>query len=189
MLVKSTPAGINFTYTLNWAKFHKARPFNKYTTSTIIFYSQAFWSNLYKGEIGLIQKLEKKSEGFILLGSVVLLSYINMRIIWLRNVNKLKNFFKFNSNSSSLDLSNENPAIIDWTTLIWALISIVIFFGINYKVNSTKVEELNLYPNYLLVYCLQLIAFQLFSFLVLSLLYSRQKEMLLTLFNALKGQY
>ena len=133
--------------------------------------------------------MPQKREGFVLLASVVLLSYINLRIIWLRNVHRLKNFFKFNSNTSSLDVLNENPAIIDWTTLVWTLFFIVVFFGLNYKVNSTKVEELNLYPNYLLVYCLQLIAFQLFSFLVLSLLYSRQKEMLQTLFNALRGQY
>jgi hypothetical protein len=46
-------------------------------------------------------------------------------------------------------------------------------------------EELNLYPNYLYVYTLQLISFQLFGFVQLILFYAKNKKMTTTLYNAL----
>ncbi len=159
------------------------------TIVTYFFTVKLFWSSPFKSDIGRTQKLARKQEGFVLMASLVLLTFINLRIIWLRNVDRLKNLFKLKTNTAISNLSIENSTIIDWTTLIWTLIFILVFFGLNFKVNSTKVEELNIYPNYLLVYCVQLIAFQLSSFLVLSLLYSRQRKMIQTLFHALKGQY
>lgn len=62
----------------------------------------------------------------------------------------------------------------------------ILFFGLNYKVNNTPAADLNLFPNYLFVYAVQLIAFQLASMFILTMLYARHKKMLKTLFVELK---
>ncbi len=135
-------------------------------------------------------KLPKKQEGFVLMVSVILLLYINLRIYLTRNIIKLRKIFRIKPNVvvHEHQTHESNNTIIDWATLLWILILFLLFFTVSLKVNSIRIDELNLYPNYLLVYFQQIIAFQIFSFLLLSMLYSRHKEMLKTLFIALKGQ-
>jgi hypothetical protein len=76
----------------------------------------------------------------------------------------------------------------DWTTLFVTLASLVSFFYLTAKVNSMSLVELNAYPNYLLVYAHQLIAFQAMSLCVLGVMYARHKQMLRTLYDALRGR-
>ena len=80
-------------------------------------------------------------------------------------------------------------SIIDWTTLLLTLTSMILFFGLNYKVNNTPVDDLNVYPNYLYVYAVQLIAFQVSSLFILMTLYARHKKLFKTLFTELKGAF
>ena len=83
----------------------------------------------------------------------------------------------------------EKDSIIDWTTLLLTLTSMILFFGLNYKVNNTPVDDLNVYPNYLYVYAVQLIAFQVSSLFILMTLYARHKKLFKTLFTELKGAF
>ena len=80
----------------------------------------------------------------------------------------------------------DKDSIVDWTTLFLTLASMIMFFGLNYKVNNTPVADLNLFPNYLFVYAVQLIAFQVAALFILTTLYARHKQMLKTLFAELK---
>ncbi len=73
--------------------------------------------------------------------------------------------------------------------MLLTLILMLIFVALNNKVNSMSVAEFNIYPNYLYVYCLQLIAFQFFSLCMLSIVYARHNEMIKILYNAIKEPY
>ena len=75
-------------------------------------------------------------------------------------------------------VEKEKSVIADWTTLIFTLILVLSFFSLNYKVNTLTAEEINVYPNYFYIYGIQLIAFQVFSLLLLLVLYSRHKQMI-----------
>ncbi len=80
----------------------------------------------------------------------------------------------------------EKETIINCSAIFWAFCFTLLFFSLNRKVNSFTIDELNIYPNFLYLYVLQFISFQLFGFLMMVTLYAKNKKMTETLFKIWK---
>ena len=135
--------------------------------------------------------MPKKREGAILLASVCFQVACNARITWTRNKEKLMKLIKRSSavqpQSPKVKFNFEKQSLIKGSAVICSLMFTVAFFGLNTKVNGFNMEDINEYPNYLYVYALHILAFQLFGLFMLVILYARHEKMVSTLYNALKG--
>ena len=129
--------------------------------------------------------------------SVVLMIFINVKIVVLKKTDNFKQIGKSNkisptATSSAVmeikkNLFAEDTILADWSSLFLVLCLYLLFFTLNYKVNRLTFQEINLFPNTLYVYCHQLIAYQLLSLVMLAVLYCRHKEIKSTLLKALNG--
>ena len=141
--------------------------------------------------------LPKKQEGFILNFTLILQIVVNARILVHKHRQKLKKLlkkFKFGaqeaanvggSDVNDVTLTIDKSTIVNTSAICWALIFSAIFYRLNVKVKSFSVEEINLYPNYLSIYVLQLISFQLFGLVMLATLFVKHKKMVKILYDAL----
>jgi hypothetical protein len=83
-------------------------------------------------------------------------------------------------------VSVDKQTMINWSSVFCCFVFFVAFYSVVQKLNAFSVDELNFYPNFLYVYGLQLVSFQLFGLCMLLLLYAKQDQMISTLYNAWK---
>ena len=139
--------------------------------------------------------LPKKKEGFILLVSLIIQTVVNGRIFVTKRMKEIKSCIKcFKDTASAAESPNwslnvDKDALITATAIFWGFVFIVAFFGLNYKINNFSSADINLDPNYLYIYTLQLLSFQLFGLFMLTIMYIRNTKMYTTLYNAFRDQY
>jgi len=136
-------------------------------------------------------ELPRKKEGFALLFSLIFQILVNSRISLLKLSEKapmLQNCtpLKLNSADFQLKLVFDKQAFMKMTAIVWSMLFFVMFYILRSKLKSFTVEEINIYPNYLYLYGIQLISFQLFGLLMLVTMYIKKDKMMTTLYNALR---
>lgn len=135
--------------------------------------------------------LPKKREGVILLASLCFQVALNARITWFRNKEKLLKWMNRNSTVQPqpplVKINFEKQTLINCSAIFCGLLFIIAFYGLNNKVNSFSMDDANVYPNYLYVYALQILSFQLFGLFMLTFLFARHEKLASTLYDALKG--
>ena len=140
--------------------------------------------------------LPKKQDGFVLLLSLPLQVFINARILIIKHDSKIKKAFQLLRLDSckalrvrEIDLKKtfDKETIFTTTAIIWGFIFSVAFMKLNIIVKSFSFEDLNQFPNYLYLYFLQLISFQLFGLVMLTVLYARHEKLFTTLYRNLRA--
>ena len=132
----------------------------------------------------------QKADGTLVVASFIIQTVLNIRIALLKHEEKIAKILKFSKQSRWEEMNEivvlEKQTIISGVAIFWTFMFVLAFIGLSNKVRSLSVEELNVYPNYLFLYFLQLISFQLFGFIMLITLFARQTSMRKTLFEAIK---
>ncbi len=131
-------------------------------------------------------KLPEKPEGMILIFSIVFLLALNARIfIWKYFVST-----KYVSNklTHADKIGNlEKETMINFSAIFWGFLFIFLFFGLNKKFKSLLPEEINIYPNYIYLYCIQLISYQFFGLLMLATMFAKNNKMRTKLYYEFKA--
>jgi hypothetical protein len=132
----------------------------------------------------------QKADGTLVVASFIIQTVLNIRIALLKHEEKIAKILKFSKLSRWEEMNEivvlEKQTIISGVAIFWTFMFVLAFIGLSNKIRSLSVEELNVYPNYLFLYFLQLISFQLFGFIMLITLFARQTNMRKTLFEAIK---
>jgi len=119
-------------------------------------------------------------EGYIDIFSLILFILINARIA----------VYKFRKKNPGQKFSLlESSSILNLTSLILNLISFVLLSILSSKVNNMTLDEMNQYPNYLLVHSLQLLGCPVLCNVILGLQFVRHKSLRKFVFNYVKEMF
>ena len=139
-------------------------------------------------------KQPMKMEGLLVLFSLILQLFVNIKIIVLKHKTKIcEKILKSNqcttTNPETMNeiMSIEKQTIINCTAIFWGFLFILMFSGLNQRIRDLTVEELNEFPNYLYLYCLQLLSFQLLGFFLLITMFAKDNKMFKTVMDTLRG--
>jgi hypothetical protein len=121
-------------------------------------------------------KLPEKPDGMVLIFSIVFQLVLNARIFTWKHFKNTKNgLHKFYHTKMVGRLEKE--ALMNFSAICWGFFFIFLFYGLNKKFKSLPAEEINIYPNYIYLYCLQLVSYQFLGFLMLIVMFSKNKNM------------
>jgi hypothetical protein len=91
--------------------------------------------------------------------------------------------------SNAILKSIENQSLLDCTTISFNMALLVLFGMVGFKLGQVKPEELNNFPNYFLLYWIQLVNSPLMSISLFAMCYLRDEKMRRTVLREIKNSW